>query len=77
MASQHTASLVMTQLIWTYAIEAEDISAFLEQNFDRTARHVAVSYSYVNDKTNLIEIRQTEEEDLDADDELLELRKET
>ena len=34
-------------------------------------------YSYVNDKTNLIEIGQQEEEDLDADDELLELRKET
>ena len=32
MASQHTASLVMTQLIWTYAIEALDISAYLEVN---------------------------------------------
>ena len=46
MATQHTASLVMTHLIGTYSIEAEDISAFLERNFDRTARHVAVSYSY-------------------------------
>ena len=45
--------------------------------FDRTAKHVAVTFSYINDKTNLIEIGQIEGEDLDANDELLELRKET
>ena len=75
MAFQHTASLVMTQLIWVYSIDAEDILAFLTHMFDRTAKHVAVTFSYVNDKTNLIEIRQSEGGDLDADDELLKLRK--
>ena len=77
MASQHTASLVMTQLIWVYSIDAEDIFRFLTHMFDRTAKHIAVTFSYVDDKTNLIEIGQTEGEDLDANDELLELRKET
>ena len=74
MASQHMASLVMTQLIWEYSIDVEDILRFLTHMFDRTEKHVAVTFSYVNDKTNLIEIGQTEGEDLDADDELFELR---
>ena len=55
----------------------EDILAFLAHMFDRTATHVAVTFYDVNDKTNLIEIGQIEEEDLDAGDKLLELRKET
>ena len=52
-----------------------DPNEVLTHMFDRTAKHVAVIFSYVNNKTNPIEIRQTEGEDLDADDELLKLRK--
>ena len=41
---------------------------------DKMSVHVTVTYSFVNHKTNLIEISQMEGKELDADDELPELR---
>ena len=46
----------------------------MRQNFDLISTHIAVTYSTINDKTNLIKIRQMEKEELDDDNELAELR---
>ena len=65
MAVQHTASFVMTRLIWKHAIEEEDILRFMRQNFDSISTNIAVTYSIINDKTNLIETSQMEREELE------------
>ena len=49
----------------------------MKQNFDPLSTHIAVTYSTINEKTNLIEISQMEKEELDDDDELAKLRNKT
>ena len=55
----------------------DDVIAFMRQNFDPHSTHVAVTYSTINEETNLIEINQMEKEELGVDDELAELRNKT
>ena len=44
MALQHTASFVMTRLIWKHAIEVDDILQFMKKNFEPLSTHIAVTY---------------------------------